>query len=70
MAETGQNSTTKWAVILLVTAIVAAGLTFGVTALLVDIFEKQQEAKNPFYRVVDLDDDTEDPAIWGKNFPL
>ena len=25
---------------------------------------------NPFYRVVELTDETEDPAIWGKNFPL
>ena len=29
----------------------------------------KQEARNPFYRVVELTDDTEDPAIWGKNFP-
>jgi nitrite reductase (cytochrome c-552) len=39
-------------------------------ALLVNIFERKQEARNPFYRVVELTDDTEDPAIWGKNFPL
>lgn len=37
--------------------------------LLVDIFEKKQESKNPFYRVVDLTHETEDPVIWGKNFP-
>jgi cytochrome c nitrite reductase small subunit len=30
----------------------------------------QQEARNPFYRVVDLSDDTEDPAVWGQNFPF
>ena len=40
------------------------------TALLVNIFERQQEARNPFYRVVELDDETEDPAVWGKNFPM
>jgi nitrite reductase (cytochrome c-552) len=44
--------------------------TAGATALLVNIFERKQEARNPFYRVVELTDDTEDPAIWGKNFPL
>ena len=38
--------------------------------LLMNIFERKQEARNPFYRVVELTDDTEDPAIWGKNFPL
>jgi nitrite reductase (cytochrome c-552) len=39
-------------------------------ALLVSIAEKKQEAKNPVVRVVELTDDTEDPAIWGKNFPV
>ena len=34
------------------------------------IFERQQEARNPFFRVVDLTDKTEDPAIWARNFPL
>jgi nitrite reductase (cytochrome c-552) len=49
-----------------VTAVVAA----GAAALLINIFEHKTEAKNPFYRVVDLTDETEDPAVWGKNFPL
>lgn len=49
-------------------AAVAAG--FVLTALLVNILERRQEARNPFYRVVEIDDDTADPAIWGKNFPL
>jgi nitrite reductase (cytochrome c-552) len=40
------------------------------TALLVNIMERKQEARNPFFRVVELDDRTEDPAVWGKNFPL
>jgi len=42
----------------------------GILALLLNIVERKQEALNPFYRVVELTDDTEDPAIWGKNFPL
>jgi nitrite reductase (cytochrome c-552) len=45
-------------------------LAVGVTALLVNIFERKQEARNPFYRVVEIDDDTTDPAVWGKNFPV
>jgi nitrite reductase (cytochrome c-552) len=48
-------------------AVVAAVAGF---ALLVNIFERKQEAKNPFFPVVELTDTTEDPAIWGKNFPL
>src|SRR5215813_3964637 len=39
-------------------------------AFLMNIFERKQEARNPFYRVVELTDETEDPAVWGKNFPL
>jgi nitrite reductase (cytochrome c-552) len=48
---------------------VAALIAAGIVALLVNIFERKQEARNPFYRVVELTDDTEDPAVWGKNFP-
>ncbi len=51
-------------------AAVAAVAMAAVTALLVNIMERKQEARNPFFRVVELSDDTEDPAVWGKNFPL
>ncbi len=53
-----------------IAAFVALLLSVAVVALLVNIFQRQQEARNPFYRVVELTDDTEDPAVWGKNFPL
>ena len=39
-------------------------------ALLVNIFQRKQEERNPFFKVVELTDDTVDPAVWGKNFPL
>ena len=58
-----------WGVIV-ATAVIAALAAAGVTALLVNIFERKQEARTPFLRVVEIDDDTEDPAVWGKNFPL
>ena len=56
-------------------ALVAVGVlsaiaAVGIALLLTNIFEHQQEARNPFYRVVALDDTTQDPAAWGKNFPL
>ncbi|MDP1572041.1 MAG: ammonia-forming cytochrome c nitrite reductase subunit c552 [Vicinamibacterales bacterium] len=60
---------TSTARVVLYTAVAAALAAAGLTALLVNIFERQQEARNPFYRVVDLDDQTEDPAVWGQNFP-
>jgi nitrite reductase (cytochrome c-552) len=67
MAETNRaNKTMRLALIVAVVALV----TMGVIALLVNIFERKQEARNPFYRVVEIDDNTTDPAIWGKNFPL
>jgi nitrite reductase (cytochrome c-552) len=49
--------------------VITAILTIAVVALLVNIFERKQEAKNTFMRVVEVNDQTEDPAIWGKNFP-
>jgi nitrite reductase (cytochrome c-552) len=52
--------------LLALTALAAA----AVTGLLVNIMERKQEAKNPFFRVVELTDETEDAAVWGKNFPL
>lgn len=58
-----------WLMLLGVCVLIAL-ITAGVTALLVNIFEHKQEARNPFYRVVELTDETVDPAIWGKNFPL
>ncbi len=55
---------------ILLTAAVTAVATMAVTGLLVSIFERKQEARNPFFRVVELSDETEDPDLWGKNFPL
>ncbi|NJK90018.1 MAG: ammonia-forming cytochrome c nitrite reductase subunit c552 [Myxococcales bacterium] len=54
---------------LLILLAAAAG-AFVATAVLVDIFEKKQEGTKPFFTVVAIDDDTADPAVWGKNFPL
>src|SRR5687768_15686235 len=54
----------------IVIVVLAAVAAVAVTALLVNIFTRQQEALNPFYRVVELNDETVDPAVWGKNFPL
>jgi nitrite reductase (cytochrome c-552) len=56
--------------LVILAALVAAAGAVAATALLVNISERKQEARNPFYRVVELDDTIEDPAIWGKNFPL
>ncbi len=50
----------KLAGMLAAAALFSAAATFAVTALLVNIFERKQEARNPFFRVVEITDDTED----------
>src|ERR1051326_5671271 len=50
--------------------VLAAISAVAVTALLINIFERKQEARNPFYRVVELNDTIDDPAIWAKDFPM
>jgi nitrite reductase (cytochrome c-552) len=56
--------------VLLLASLIAAVACFGAALLLTDIFQKKQEAKHPFFRVVELNETTVDPAEWGKNFPL
>ncbi|MBW3084824.1 Cytochrome c-552 [Austwickia sp. TVS 96-490-7B] len=49
---------------------VVAVVTMGLTALLVNILERKEEAREPYTKVVELDDKTVDPAVWGQNFPI
>ena len=53
----------------LTVAIVTAVATAAIAALLVNIIERKGEAQQTFFRVVELTDETIDPAVWGKNFP-
>ncbi len=55
---------------LITTVVLSALVTLAVAALLVNIFERKQEARTPFAEVVKLTDDISDPAVWGRNFPL
>ena len=45
------------------------GLTVLLLALLTNIFERQQEARQPFVRVVEVTEATIDPKVWGQNWP-
>jgi nitrite reductase (cytochrome c-552) len=63
-AKPGRRAT----ILLTITAVAVAAA--GITGLLVNIVERKQEARNPFYRVVELTEETADPAVWGKNFPM
>ena len=53
-------------IIIFVLAAVACAL---VAALLLNIFERKAEAKNPYVRVVEVTEDTTDPEVWGANWP-
>ena len=46
-----------------------AGLTVLLLALLTNIFERKQEARQPFVRLVEVTEDTMDPKVWGQNWP-
>ena len=70
MATNNEPESRRSRRLLAITVVLAAVAAIAVTALLINIFERKQEAKNPFYRVVELNDTIDDPAIWGKNFPL
>ncbi|MBL8880172.1 MAG: ammonia-forming cytochrome c nitrite reductase subunit c552 [Phycisphaerales bacterium] len=65
-AQSARSPLMTMTMIVVVTAIIVV----GIIALLVSIFEHKQEARNPFFRVVELNESVIDPAVWGKNFPL
>lgn len=68
--EKPENRKKRPVVFLTVVVLASILMAVGAMMLLINILERKQEAKNPFYRVVELDDNTVDPEIWGKNFPL
>jgi len=49
--------------------VVSAIAIASTTALLMSIFERKSEAKNPYVRTVEVTEDTTDPAVWGVNWP-
>ena len=52
-----------------VAVVLSAIVTFALAALLVNIFQRKQEAKNPYVRLVEVDNNTTDPRRWGVNWP-
>lgn len=51
------------------TIVVVAVATVGVMFLLQNINQRKEEAKQDVFRVVELTEETYDPAEWGKNYP-
>jgi len=50
-------------------AIAAAGATLLVTYVLITMFERKQEARQPFIRVAEVTEISTDPRPWGRNWP-
>ncbi|MEQ1875064.1 MAG: ammonia-forming cytochrome c nitrite reductase subunit c552 [Bdellovibrionia bacterium] len=49
---------------------ISACLVGLIVSLALNIRERKDEGRNPFFHVVEITERTEDPAIWGMNFPL
>jgi len=64
-----QTTSKRSLIPVLATIIITAGVTAGMAYLLTDIFQRKQEAKNPYLRLVNVDDNTTDPAVWATNWP-
>jgi nitrite reductase (cytochrome c-552) len=62
---TTRKALAGYVLVMLVTAIMA-GLA---TALLMNIFHRKEEARQPFVRLVEVGEDDTDPAKWGTNWP-
>jgi len=39
------------------------------TVIVLNVAERKSEGRHPFVRVVEVTEDTTDPAVWGKNWP-
>ncbi len=55
--------------VFVVAALLVMVATALITALLINIFERKSEARNPYVRVVEVGEDDTDPAKWGINWP-
>ena len=58
----------KTAGVFIAVVVVCAALVFLVTALLVNIFQRKQEARNPYVRLVEVSEETTDAGPWGMNW--
>jgi nitrite reductase (cytochrome c-552) len=67
MTEAASRRRLRWGLVLVAAA--SAVITAGLAALLTTIFAHKQEAKNPYVRLVEVNENTTDPAPWGINWP-
>ncbi|HTM54845.1 MAG TPA: ammonia-forming cytochrome c nitrite reductase subunit c552 [Pirellulales bacterium] len=53
---------------LVLVALASAIVTIVLAALVMNIFQRKNEARVPFIRTVEVDENTTDPAVWGMNW--
>src|SRR5271165_2983583 len=53
----------------LLVMLASAAVAALATGLLINIFERKEEARSPFVRLVEVSEDDTDPAMWGINWP-
>ena len=71
MAEIGGRGRGRRAWLLPALALAGvAGLTVLLRALLTNIFERKQEARQAYVRLVEVTEDTDDPRVWAQNWPM
>jgi len=58
----------KTGALLVIVGVLSALAAVGIVALLTNIFERKQEAKNPYVRLVEVSEETTDSARWGTNW--
>jgi nitrite reductase (cytochrome c-552) len=63
-----KRQTSTWVGFALV-AVASTAVTIGVVTLLSNIHERKREAEQTHFQLVELTEETVDPAEWGKNFP-
>jgi nitrite reductase (cytochrome c-552) len=61
----GKSAWGRFVGVVVLTAVVTGGIAY----MLTNIFQRKQEAKNPYIRFVNVTEETTDPAAWGKNWP-
>lgn len=70
MSEEAQEEPRSRKRLVVIAVAVTALVTLGLTALLVNILERQTEGRHTFAEVVEIDELETDPSVWGQNFPL
>ncbi|MBN1141605.1 MAG: ammonia-forming cytochrome c nitrite reductase subunit c552 [Deltaproteobacteria bacterium] len=57
-------------IVLLLVFVGSAAAAAAIAALLMNIQQRKAEAALPFVRVVEVTEETTDPAVWGRNWPM